>query len=208
MVTMATVSSEWGHGSNWPIVSKLHFSEWFPQSCYWNRAPSPLMDTSRHSQLEDSYWGVRMLKRNTRMGDVGGSHEGQGQLYSANKQGDTVITNNNGSLSSTLPALHQFVLVERSSEHTQLISSAALSSASTVQPFGWTKAHWIPPSNSTTAHEKKKKRGKENTNQCDVLLVNVAKKVTKTNPLQIELSLLGLTLGGQCASTLKNERKK
>lgn len=40
MVAMATVSSEWGHGSNWPIVSKLHFSEWFPQSCYWNRAPA------------------------------------------------------------------------------------------------------------------------------------------------------------------------
>lgn len=39
MVSMATVSSEWGHGSNWPIVSKLHFSEWFPQSSYWNRAP-------------------------------------------------------------------------------------------------------------------------------------------------------------------------
>ncbi len=38
MVTMATVSGEWGHGSNWPIVSKLHFSEWFPLSCYWNRA--------------------------------------------------------------------------------------------------------------------------------------------------------------------------
>lgn len=40
MVSTATVSSEWGHGSNWPIVSKLHFSEWFPLSCYWNRAPA------------------------------------------------------------------------------------------------------------------------------------------------------------------------
>lgn len=51
-VSMATLSSEWGHGSNWPIVSKLHFSEWFPQSCYWNRAPAPLMDTSCHSQFK------------------------------------------------------------------------------------------------------------------------------------------------------------
>lgn len=40
MVSMATVSSDWGQGSNWPIVSKLHFSEWFPLSCYWNRAPA------------------------------------------------------------------------------------------------------------------------------------------------------------------------
>lgn len=51
-VSMATLSSEWGHGSNWPIVSKLHFSEWFPQSYYWNRAPAPLMDTSCHSQFK------------------------------------------------------------------------------------------------------------------------------------------------------------
>lgn len=40
MVSMATVSNDWGRGSNWPIVSKLHFSEWFPLSCYWNRAPA------------------------------------------------------------------------------------------------------------------------------------------------------------------------
>lgn len=40
MVSMATVSSDWGRGSNWPIVSKLHFSEWFPLSCYWNWAPA------------------------------------------------------------------------------------------------------------------------------------------------------------------------
>lgn len=45
------VSSDWGRGSNWPIVSKLHFSEWFPLSSYWNRAPAPLMDTSCHSQF-------------------------------------------------------------------------------------------------------------------------------------------------------------
>lgn len=51
MVSMATMSSDWGQGSNWPIVSKLHFSEWFPLSCYWNRAPVPLMDTSCHSQF-------------------------------------------------------------------------------------------------------------------------------------------------------------
>lgn len=38
LVSMVTVSSDWGQGSNWPIVSKLHFSEWFPLSCYWNRA--------------------------------------------------------------------------------------------------------------------------------------------------------------------------
>lgn len=40
MVSMATVSSDWGQGSNWPIVSKLHFSEWVPLSCYWNRTPA------------------------------------------------------------------------------------------------------------------------------------------------------------------------
>lgn len=51
MVSMETMSSDWGRGSNWPIVSKLHFSEWFPLSCYWNRAPAPLMDTSCHSQF-------------------------------------------------------------------------------------------------------------------------------------------------------------
>lgn len=38
MVSMETMSSDWGRGSNWPIVSKLHFSDWFPLSCYWNRA--------------------------------------------------------------------------------------------------------------------------------------------------------------------------
>lgn len=38
LVSMATVSSDWGQRSNWPIERKLHFSEWFPQSCYWNRA--------------------------------------------------------------------------------------------------------------------------------------------------------------------------
>lgn len=40
MISMATTSNDWGRGSSWPIVSKLHFSEWFPLSCYWNRAPA------------------------------------------------------------------------------------------------------------------------------------------------------------------------
>jgi hypothetical protein len=31
-VSVVTVSSAWGQGSNWPIRSKLHFSEWFPLS--------------------------------------------------------------------------------------------------------------------------------------------------------------------------------
>lgn len=71
-VSMATLSSEWGHGSNWPIVSKLHFSEWFPQSCYWNRAPAPLMDTSCHSQFKRQEGKVQTWHPGV-LGWVGGS---------------------------------------------------------------------------------------------------------------------------------------
>lgn len=71
MVTMVTVSSDWGRGSNWPIVSKLHFSEWFPLSCYWNRAPAlwwihlviHSLEGKRGKYKHDTAGGLALLKQ-------------------------------------------------------------------------------------------------------------------------------------------------
>lgn len=75
-VSMATLSSEWGHGSNWPIVSKLHFSEWFPQSCYWNRAPAPWWTHLVIHSLKGRRGKYKHDTRGCQGGFVGGGRRG------------------------------------------------------------------------------------------------------------------------------------